>query len=596
MAKDVKNQNKPMYQVHCTECGELIENKFFPLNQLLKQYYLGPQSQERIAEIVDFLGVGALYGQAVLPEVPAFVDQDGRWNFNKPVSFAQNAPAEFTCSDNAIPKHLLVDVNLNVASMVAQFCMITGFEDIYPMLKLRHEMDAKLRDYQDPSEEQNTRWREYCNKISWIPGVKIDSLLTPDKRYNLIGVLMSDILNFAEQEAKIPGRRHFAAQKLKIGWRYREENQRKMPVALVVRGESKGSFDALDCCCDKCRRPLLWDMGAYPQKVIGILGTQGVGKTTYLMALTDMIPDVKFENMTITHDNMDPQRKRIEAEDGLLWMYQHGFPPEKTAVNVGKAPALTFRVQKDQNTEPIMYTLADIPGEAFDAKEAEKFPQDLIAEIRRLLLASDSLILVVNSQQLREATDQAEAAAQANKSDLVKDSAGILSSIKEYLPKRHISTAVVLTAADMLGNLRKLLGVGYDISQIQPIVYSEKAKKYVYNAEMMNSASRTVGEYLDDNFGRFMHNLTASYVPEGSSVSAFLASSGTQYAVDEKKADFNREEAKERYIAMRNARFGVTAPLLWLLTCEGLLEQGRADAFFDGYDEKVRRRILKMIN
>lgn len=155
---------------------------------------------------------------------------------------------------------------------------------------------------------------------------------------------------------------------------------------------------------------------------------------------------------------------------------------------------------------------------------------------------------------------------------------------------------MVLTAADMLGNLRKLLGVGYDISLIQPIVYSEKAKKYVYNAEMMNSASRTVGEYLDDNFGRFMHNLTASYVPEGSSVSAFLASSGTQYAVDEKKADFNREEAKERYIAMRNARFGVTAPLLWLLTCEDLLEQGRADAFFDGYDEKVRRRILKMIN
>ena len=284
MAKDVKNQNKPMYQVHCTECGELIENKFFPLNQLLKQYYLGPQSQERIAEIVDFLGVGALYGQAVLPEVPAFVDQDGRWNFNKPVSFAQNAPAEFTCSDNAIPKYLLVDVNLNVASMVAQFCMITGFEDIYPMLKLRHEMDAKLRDYQDPSEEQNTRWREYCNKISWIPGVKIDALLTPDKRYNLIGVLMSDILNFAEQEAKIPGRCHFAAQKLKIGWRYREENQRKMPVALVVRGESKGSFDALDCCCDKCRRPLLWDMGAYPQKVIGILnGLSGENRHAFVV-------------------------------------------------------------------------------------------------------------------------------------------------------------------------------------------------------------------------------------------------------------------------------------------------------------------------
>ena len=37
MAKVVKNQEKPIYHVHCTECGKIIDNKFFPLTELLKQ-------------------------------------------------------------------------------------------------------------------------------------------------------------------------------------------------------------------------------------------------------------------------------------------------------------------------------------------------------------------------------------------------------------------------------------------------------------------------------------------------------------------------------------------------------------------------------
>lgn len=604
MAKDVKNQNKPMYKVHCTECGEVIENKFFPLNQLLKQYYHGPQYQHKIADVVDFLGIGALYGQAVLPDVPAFVDRDGNWNFNMPSSFDQSAPPEFTCSDNEIPKNLLVDVNLNIASMVAQFCMITGFEDIYPMLKLRQAMDALLANFQNPTAEQDAQWGNYCNQISWLPGVKIDPLLTPAVRNAQIAVLLSDILKFAELEANVPGRRHFAAQGLKIGWQYIEKNQRKMPFSLVARGASGNIFDAKECCCDKCRRPLLWDMGAYPQKVIGILGTQGVGKTTYLMALADLIPEIQFKKMTITHDSSDPQRISLGMmKTGNLWRYQNGYPPIKTPVE--KAPALTFRIQKNKNSEPVMYTLADIPGEAFDKEYIQQngIPEKVIQEITALLKASDDLILVVNSDQLRKADNQKEVSEQANKSDLQTDPAVILTSIKEYL-KKPVSTAVVLTAADMLGNLRSLLGLGYDIRKIQPLVYSAGAKKYVYNAEMMSTASRTVDEYIDKYFGNFMHNLTESYVPEGSAVSAFLVSSGTQYALEPVKDEngnwteppYVPEEAKVRYAQMRNARFGVAAPLMWLLTCEGLLAQGRADAFFNGYDEKVRRRILQEIN
>lgn len=583
-----KMEQKVMYPVHCTECGKRIGNKFFPLDKLLGQYNAGADIGIDTNALMEFLGIGALYGQTVLPNVPPLVDQDGNWNFEKPKSFAGQTLPEFTCADNEIPENELRPVNLNIASILAQFCLITGFEDIYPMLALRQKMDEAAADdlmtAATVSEEDQEKWQDYCNKIYHIPGVTVDPLLTIDERKQAIGEFLSNILRLAEKEAKAPGKQHFAAQELKIGWRYKKENDRQMPYALVVRGSLIGIFDATECCCDKCRKPLSWEMGAYEQKVIGILGTQAVGKTTYLMALADTVPQVKFEKMTVTPATGDPQWDRVKKENGLLWKYQHGFAPEKTAVKEGAAPALTFVVKKDKDSEPIMYTLADIPGEVFYDEVNQDYLQTLIDAIKKLLVASDALILVVNSEQLRKQTPEgaSDGNPETGGSKLVVDSANILNAFKKYLPEKQISTAVVLTAADKLGDLRSLLGLAYDIRKLQPLVGGN-----VYNTEVMHTASRAVGKYMDSSFNQFMHNLKDRFVPKGSEVAAFAVSSGTQYAA---QSDENSDEAKEK---VRRARFGIEAPLLWLLSCDGLLEQGRADEHFTHYDEERRQRIRK---
>lgn len=600
MAKVVKNQGKPLYPVHCTECGREIEQKFFAMRELLKQYTPPRTGSEDVAKLVEFLGIGAVYGQAVLPEVPGFL-VDGKWNFEKPVISAKATLAEFCCADTQIPENQLREVNLNIASIIAQFCVTTGFDDIYPMLALRREMDEADDSFAEVSEEQKSKWKEYCEKLSWVPGVKTDALSNLETRIQDIGEKISLICKLAEREAKEPERRHFAAQKMLAGWRYREENGRKMPYALVARGGLNGSFDTRECCCDKCRRPQVWQMGAYPQKIIGILGTQAVGKTSYLMALADCIPGLKFEKMTIHHDSLDPQRSRIEEAGGLLWRYQHGFPPVKTEVMAGKAPALTFLVKRDADAETVMYTLADIPGEAFDVKQTENFSQQMIDEINRLLKASDSLILMLNKKYLRESTKQisAEVAEQdaEEKAMRAKDPTEVLTYLSDYL-SHPLPVAVVLTAADQLGDLRDLLGVAYDPRKLQPLVHSGKAAKYVYNAEMMKAASEAVEDYVDQAFGGFMHNLREGRVPKGSAVSAFLTSSGTQCASKKNLDLVNLDpvESERNYRGMQDARFGVAAPLLWLLSRDGLLDKGRGDEFFNGYEDKVRWRILNEID
>lgn len=555
-----------LYPVHCTECGEKIDNRFFPLNRFLKQYFLGVAYSKKISNLVDFLGIGAMYGETVLPDVPDFY-KDGKWLLDKPEISADKRPPEFSCGDNEVTADRLAQAQLNIAAMVAQFGLTTGFWEIYPMLKLRKELDDLAVAFGEPSSEQTAQWKTFCDKLARIPEVKADTLLTQDKRNAMIAGYLSDILTLAREEAKMAGKSHFASQEILIGWRYKVENNRKLPYAFVARGELTGSFDTRECCCDKCRRPILWDLGAYRQKVVGILGTQAVGKTTYLMALTDAVKELKFRELTITHDASDPQWKRVEQENGMLWVYQNGFIPQKSPVEEGGAPALSFKIQRASRSEPVMYTLADIPGEAFyDATNAE-YPQDMIDSIKRLLLASDSLILVVNQDQLQKA-----GIAREEENKLVKNSSNILTSFKAYLPERPISTAVVLSVADKINDLRKMLKLAFDIRSLSPLIYFEKEDRFVYNAEMMCTASEAVAQYMDDNFQQFLHNLRNGFVPEGSAVEAFAVSSGTQCAIDFQSTG-DKKEAASRYAAVCRERFGVAAPLLWLLACDGLLDR-----------------------
>lgn len=589
-------ENGKLYPVRCPECGEKIENKFFPLDNLLLAYR--DSSGKKMKQLVEFMGIGALYGKPILPQVPPFLAADKQsWNFAKPAAFEGTKLAKFADSEEK-----LTDIQLNIASVVAQFCISSGFSDIYPMLALRKQMNDAADNGMELTQEQDAQWAAYCDSIVLARGVKAGILAALGTRNKKIGEILTDILAFAEEETKFAEEeekqetKSFAVQQLQAGWCYKVENGRRAPYKLVVRGAAGGIFDCCSCCCSSCRRPLDWELGAYRQKVVGILGTQAVGKTTYLTTLADVVQDLKFEEMAITHNSLDPQWDRIEEEGtGILWRYRKGFAPMKTAVAIRAAPALTYKVTKDKASEPVMLTMADIPGEAFDEKQKAAFSQENIAAVTKLLRASDYLILVINAQQLKNAEKTTEEAAGEVRTDnLVKDASLINTNMKGYIPKKPISTAVVLTASDKLegdgGDLRKTLGLAFDVRKLPAMVLSEKEKKYVYNAEAMQTASRAVEDYIDTQFAQCVHNLR-TFLPEGSQLAAFAVSNGTQYAenvfherpdpdLDPEQAKQYDDDAAERYKKICDSRFGVEAPLLWLLACDGLLNNGRSDETF----------------
>lgn len=288
-----------LYPVHCTECGEKIDNRFFPLNRFLKQYFLGVAYSKKISNLVDFLGIGAMYGETVLPDVPDFY-KDGKWLLDKPEISADKRPPEFSCGDNEVTADRLVQAQLNIAAMVAQFGLTTGFWEIYPMLKLRKELDDLAVAFGEPSSEQTAQWKTFCDKLARIPGVKADTLLTQDKRNAMIAGYLSDILTLAREEAKMAGKSHFASQEILIGWRYKVENNRKLPYAFVARGELTGSFDTRECCCDKCRRPIPWDLGAYRQK--GFYGHPNIGAPVFdYVTFVGMFRSDLYEGLCVGH-------------------------------------------------------------------------------------------------------------------------------------------------------------------------------------------------------------------------------------------------------------------------------------------------------
>lgn len=655
MARKWKEATKPLYSVHCTECGESIENKFFPLDKLLGRYYNGNKEAVNLLEkISDVLRVGAYYGQQVLPKMPALMTREEvrdeleletkyRYRLMIPgqqeLEKLKTSPCrlkQFACEENEIPKEKLGRVELNIAAIVAQFYLMTGFSDIYQMLKLKHQMQENGNDsfqgnMQDSRQQGDGYW-EYCDKLAIQPGVQLQQVSQVEQRRKSIDAVIANILKLAEMEANQPGKRHFSADELKAGWRYKEINGRKMPLELTVMSTTTGDiYRCSECCCDKCRSPIPYEFGAYQQKIIGVLGTQATGKTTYLTALTDAIDlgevtTVQQSNGSQLHSNIhmehsmsnDAHWKRINqapkgagagsTKAGSLWLYKHGFPPEKTDVKGHEAPALTFLVsRKAAKKEPVMYTLADIPGEAFSNSALQQLDADYVAKLTGLLRSCDALIMVISSRQMLKQTDPEKMSGE----ELLRDPNQVLSCYKEYLPSHPVPTAVVLTAADEIngGSLREPFQLAYDICNCVPLVFSSKADTLVYNVEAMRGAGKSVGEYINIHFGQFM-NAVERVLKEKTGnqkngdnrvkLAAFAVSSGTQHAklyYTEADEEYRSQaQAERRCRRMREARFGLAGPLLWLLACDGVLQIGRPDSAFNGYADSICQKIYKKLS
>lgn len=589
--KKVAPQEKlDLYPAYCTACGEELTDRFFPIDNLLRLYYNGGAASNGKDKFIRMMGISVAYGKPVLPPVPALVKDNQLIIPTKEdlKSLTQEKPYFFSSEDNALPVKEMKPISLNIASMVYQFYRMSGFYDIYRMLELRQSICAAEAAGYSADPKENAKMDALCSKFEALPYVVMPAMTTDDQRKVETKDVLDWILTSAYAEAGNP---YFAIEEIRVGWRYKQVNGREMPYALAAMGANGNDYSSTACRCGKCFQPIPYEMGAYEQRIIGLLGTQSTGKTTYLAALADAIDKGEVTSLSRNGIHADAKvtiqaciagdaqwtkvsRGPKEGGPGLLWLYQHGFPPAKTEVNDQDASALTFLVSTD-GKDPVMYTVADIAGEVFYNAVSNKWDIILVDQQQRRLNACTSLIQVISNRQL---TGQGE---------YVSSATEVLDCYKKYLHSRALNTAVVLTSADEIngGDLRGAMHLAYDLKKISPLMLLEEGSKALLNIELLNSACEGVENYLNRYFGSIMTKLREAQKQAGGNrqafAKAFAVSSGTQeasqYFTESDESYRSEDTAKARYQEVRKARFGIGAPLLWLLAQDGMLDADIAD-------------------
>lgn len=596
-----------LYPAYCTECGRKIETRLFSLNNLLKQYHFTGIVVTQRDAFLNMMRIYAEFGQTVLPEVSPLVKEGKYQSPDLGAPAASKETPKFACADNKIPMGQLVEPPLNIASIIAQFACISGFREIYKMLALVWEKKQAENSLAVFPAVQQDKLNRLCDKFIALPYVHMPAMAADAAalRSNVENVL-SWVLNAAVQEEREemdPNKKQFSLSPVKIGWRYKICNNREIPDALIVVDGGGKRHNCTICCCKHCFTPILKELGAYPQRIIGLLGSQQTGKTSYLAAVADSLVhgnvasaivdgELKVADMTFELQ-ADEQKKRIyEEETGLLWLYQHGFPPHKTNVlTVEDTSAPTFLVKLGgEKSGSVFCTLADIAGEAFLPDAGKSYSQAQIDGQKELLKSCSALILVINSQQMsasstktsRNGSFSAEDTQSSpddssgkNNSKLVNEPQDILNSCKDFLPdNRSIPIAIVMTAADRIngGNLRKPLRLAYDLRKLSPWVWSGKCKRLLLNYPMLNMSSKAVEGYLNQYFGVFTKTLEGILKEKykgTATLAAFAVSNGTQmapvYYTEASEEDKTVAACNKRLDQVRSARFGIAAPLLWLL-------------------------------
>ena len=608
-----------LYPVRCAECGNLVEEKYFSLNPLLTQYWVARQGlQENLETLIKTLNIVAPYGRDILPEMPSLIQND---ECSIPTGWEKTTTLSGfeTDESNNPPKGALKPVKLTMAAIVAAYVRMTGFDDLYHLLDLRWKERKLEKRHGDLSVEDSAKQMQYASRAASLLGKQLKAGEDSEKgKRQAVLDLMDTILDCAEYE-KEQDLDSYSLKPLRVGWRYKVENGRKMPYSLMVEDGTGLYTECGNCCCNHCHKPINYKLGAYKQRIIGVLGTPGTGKTTYIAALMDMIDRggvttaTGMEESQVSSDitieaQPDPQWKRVAAgpgistEPGLLWRYQHGYPSDKTPWTMNMA--LSFLVKSPLLSEAVLYTLADIPGEAFYNVVSKKEDTAAVEAQQKLLYNCDALIMVVSSRQLRNAeiTRKSEDGGAAQKSEeMVTSPSEVLTCCDAFLPRNPIPTAVVLTAADEIhgGNLRPLLHLAYDVRRCPPLAQS--GNTLVYNAELMRNTSGAIKNYLNTEFGRFMETLTkvVSRGKESAQMSAFAVSSGTQCASRDYDANLDDpynspEQQRMRYREICTARFGVASPFLWLLACDGVLSPGQGDLTFGAFSDGDRRKVADM--
>lgn len=327
-----------------------------------------------------------------------------------------------------------------------------------------------------------------------------------------------------------------------------------------------------DSCCPYCRKEISKHFGACPQKIIGVLGGQSTGKTTYMAAFADMLDRTNLDDLpfTISYEpEGDAQWRRFQASSkdgnfGAMWAYQNGYNAQKTDLQSESAVSLSFLVSpKEKGKIPTVYVLADIPGEVFNGAEGNKV-SDTIQNSRKIFQYCQARLMTLSC----DPHDAQIAAANFN----------------EWLsqfPKVNIPAAFLLTKFDRSQNT-PAVKLAYSLNQAEYKPYVPGANHTaVYNIERMSTLCRYAkqqSDRLSPNLFTILLNAMQAEQSDPSEIAltAFLINSGTAGYIDYTTAD-DVEQKKDRVSVARSERYGVLAPILWLLALDGYIKPGRRE-------------------
>ena len=235
---------------------------------------------------------------------------------------------------------------------------------------------------------------------------------------------------------------------------------------------------------------------------------------------------------------------------------------------------------KEKGKIPTIYVLTDIPGEVFNGAGGNKI-NETINNSRKIFQNCQARLMTLSCDP-----DDAQIAA---------------ANFKEWInqfSRVNVPSAFLLTKFDR-SEKRPAVSLAYPMNptEYQPYVRGKDGVG-VYNIDRMSTLCRYAKQQEDLLSPNLFTNLLNAMQQEEAdpteiALNAFLLNSGTANYIDYVDAD-DEEKQKDRVSVARSERYGVLAPILWLLALDGYILPGYGENEMLTYSAAAEEQLQKL--
>lgn len=410
-----------------------------------------------------------------------------------------------------------------------------------------------------------------------------------------------------------------APQQVRMCWVTTSLNGSKRNYKLAVLDRDTGNIRyPVKRCCPHCKKEIPVWLGNFEQRIVGIVGGQAAGKTSFITALTDMIKtgEIIVDKFSGNHGNLQIMTgydgeddygwlKHIhmpgepDVDTGLpsderspYWYYRSAYSVEKTNVTQDAISVVSF-LAKQEKERILQYVLVDIPGEAFaDPHNYYKVQEDFFRIYGSIIYQCSSLLILISTDHLE------------GKASMNLDYHRVLENAKRFFggERKEMSIGLVISMFDKLS--QSILKLPFDLRNISIYSVDEikddtgqvRTKDY-FAVETMRTISVQLEKYVEQQAPGITARLLDMYGDTDSRKrAAFFPVSAYGKNAEKFTAD-TQEDRTEKYKEIVEMRYLVEAPLLWMMACDGVLDCGRRrlkeDALLDAAQQNRLRYLLE---